>query len=939
MDWISEPLDHLQWGLWHFLATVFWAVDRLVLMGAVLIHTLRKWITNPNGIIDLVMSSMLQGETAAGLKTFMAGAILLALLLAVFVFILRPLIGQGHSPVDLRKVFLWLAFAGYLFSTGGAFFSSLEGFRAQLSSSSYQVATSVNGSVDGAGYNNTQGEVPLNSSQPFSPTVQLFPNTTHVYPGSEEYTGIDVASAYLFATQEDVNGTNNGGTGLPAGFEAQYFTNDGASPWPSNYTADQRRAALNKAITGVIRAGTGIVPSIFAIQQAIIFLALALAAAIIIFSLPIALVFAFFTATEVITLSVVRAYIALLVKTYVTAMILAIFMGFLKFWADSQNWVAFLGMSLLISYFTFQLAHMAVQTITQSLNVVTQAIGQATGTHAVYFDPIKMAGQAAGLAATVGIAAATGGAGLAAGSLLSGAGEMGLSVPGMRTLGFGLAMRNRKPGQYAQDALQAANQPGGAASQSSHATPQQRINNYLQANGIPPIQPAAANVPSSSTAPPRTAPLTTILPANGTGTSMSPPSAPTAASGTQTLQTPPSQPGSNGAVSQSGQQHSYQQRNSPKSAVGPTQPSGSTRSNGAQASQVASQAPQHGQFVGAQNHPIGQEQVQVNTASDDAPDSHAPVLEGFAQMPSYVRVRTGSNRDATVASALTELVRSGEGAAVLPPPLLNLPSTTQAALLEMAGRGYRVEEVSAIADAVNTVISRLQLQNLPPTAVTRYFLGRDGYLDMNSRGVGEALRELGPIGSTWSSDPQRRADMAYIIGTSLQLEKTYHAGDIRSAVGRSVAEGGSVDSAADLLGVSPAAAWGGRYGSVQSAITRSPLFGLNNADDVQRFVVLAQQRPLDELVSGQPANLAPEQQALLDRVRARAAEIAASESGDSSDVAAQAVLSRYLRDVRNIPARITAPVVPVPAQITHVTQVSQMTPITQKSTTGEETQK
>src|SRR5262249_6648015 len=152
------------------------------------------------------------------------------------------------------------------------------------------------------------------------------------------------------------------------GFENQYFTNDDVRPWPSNYDDTQRQTALSTAVTGLVRMGTGIVPSAFAIQQAIIFLALAIAAAVLIFSLPISLVFAFFTATEVIALSVVRAYISLLIKTYVVAMVLAIFMGFLKFWADAQNWVAFLGMSLLILFFTWQLAHMAVQTITQSLN-------------------------------------------------------------------------------------------------------------------------------------------------------------------------------------------------------------------------------------------------------------------------------------------------------------------------------------------------------------------------------------------------------------------------------------------------------------------------------------------------------------------------------------------------------------------------------------------
>jgi hypothetical protein len=894
MDWILDPIDRLQWALWHFLATIFWAIDRLVLIGAVLIHSLRKWITRPEGVIDLVMSSMLQGEQAVSLKTFVAGAILLALLLAAFVFILRPLIGRDHAPVDLRKVFLWLVLAGYLFSTGGAFFSSLEGFRAQLSSSAYQVAASVNSSVSGTGYNNTQGEVPLNSSQPFSPTVQLFPNTTHVYPGSQEFTGIDVASAYLFATQEDVNGTNNGGTGLPAGFEAQYYTNDGASPWPSNYTADQRQAALNKAVTGVIRMGTGIVPSIFACQQAIIFLALALAAAILIFSLPIALVFAFFSATEVITLSVLRAYIALLVKTYVTAMILAIFMGFLKFWADSQNWVAFLGMALLITYFTFQLMHMAVQTITQSLNVVTQAIGQATRTGAVYFDPIKMAGQGMGLAATVGIAAATGGASLAAGSLISGMGEMGAGVPGMRTLGFGLAMKGRKPGQYANDALNKSNGP--VAAGGPPLSGPQRANNHLRSIGAQPIQPTAAASPAS-TPPTQPLPTKSQQPASavpsGTG-------APVTA-GTQ-IGTPqvPATNGSNGS------------NRSNKST--PRQTGIGTNVNSGKPTGSASD-PRQEPLAAAQGAPQAVHQAveapQGMAATQQVPEHHKPGLEGFAGLLSLTRVRPVRGLDTAMATAFADLVRSGEGAG-LPAQFQGLSRATQDALADIAGRGYQPDEVASIARAVSAVVSRLQLQNLSPTAISRQFLGKDGRLDIESRGVRDVLSDLGERGPVWKSDPQRQADLAYVVGTSLQLERTYHAGDIRAAVGRAVAEGGSADTAADHLEVSPAA-WGGRYGSVQSVIAHSPAFGLSSVEDVQRFVTVAQQRSIDDLVSGQATDLGPEQQALLDRVRRMAAEIAASD-GDSGSSAAQGVLQRYLRDVRNIPTRVTATVAPVVPQ-------------------------
>lgn len=935
MDWLQDPLDRFQWAVWHFLATIFWAIDRLALVGAVLIHTVRKWITNPNGIIDLVMNSMLQGEGAASLKTFVAGAILLALLLSAFVFILRPLLGSGQSPVDLRKVFLWLALIGYLFSTGGAFFTGLEGFRSQLSSSAYQVAASVNGRVGGAGYNNTGGEVPLNSSQPFSPTVHLFPNTTHVYQGSggtPEYTGIDVAGAYLFATQEDINGANNGGTGLPAGFERQYFTNDNSSPWPSNYNADQRQAALNKAVTGVIRMGTGIVPSMFAIQQAIIFLALALAAAILIFSVPISLVFAFFTSTEVITLSLLRAYISLLVKTYVTSMVLAIFMGFLKFWADSQNWVAFLGMSLLIAYFTLQLARMAVGTITQSLNVVTQAIGEATGTRAMYLNPPKMAVQGMGLAATVGLAAATGGAGLAAGSLLSGMGDMGANVPGMRTLSFGLATKSRKTGQIAQEALNRSNrngattlngpqptgpQPTGPQPTVPQLTGPQLANNHLKSLGVQPLQtaqPVQPAGPTSSTVPPQPP----VPPSPAATPSMSPASSPTGPAtgagsegkGTPNLaeQTPSATANTNGANGAKQPQHRQASRN-PNLNKKPPQ----TVSQPSQLSQPAQQASGSSSTPAAQPIQTTQpeEPTQNSTTSQEAQETHKPGLEGFAGLAPYTSVRTGSSRNGTIGTALADMVRQGESAQ-LPLPLASFSGSTQVALLEIAKRGYQPEEVSAITEAAESVVRRLHLQKVSPTAVSRLFLGKDGRLDMESRGVRDIIQAAGAQGQAWTSDPQRKADLPYIIGASLQLERTHYAQDIRAAVGRAVQEGGTADTAAGYLGASPSAAWGGRYGSVGSVIARSPAFGLSSAGDVQRFVALAQGHPVDELAVGQASGLAPDQQALLDMVRTRAAEIVATERGDASSEAGQSILKSYLRDVRNIPGRVTAPIVPVP---------------------------
>jgi hypothetical protein len=74
---------------------------------------------------------------------------------------------------------------------------------------------------------------------------------------------------------------------------------------------------------------------------------------------------------------------------------------------------------------------------------------------------------------------------------------------------------------------------------------------------------------------------------------------------------------------------------------------------------------------------------------------------------------------------------------------------------------------------------------------------------------------------------------------------------------------------------------------------------------------VAQQDSVEELASGRVAGLDAEGQALLDRVRSRGYLGSAAESGDGDSKAAQAVLERYLRDVRNIPTRVTAAVVPV----------------------------
>jgi hypothetical protein len=301
----------------------------------------------------------------------------------------------------------------------------------------------------------------------------------------------------------------------------------------------------------------------------------------------------------------------------------------------------------------------------------------------------------------------------------------------------------------------------------------------------------------------------------------------------------------------------------------------------------------------------------ASVSPNNSPNPAAEEGEPEEALASQLRVRPVKEGGSRIGPLLSDLAR-GRPVEVMPAAtaLQNLPRATQQALLGLAGRGYRPRDVAAIADAVETVVSVLQYQNVPPATIPKYFLGSDGRIDLRSRGVLDTLEQAGLSGWAGGEDKQRNSDLAHMIGASLQLETTFGAADIRAAVGRAATEGGSADTAADHLEVSPAA-WGGRYGSVQSVVTRAPSFGLNSAEDMQRFIMVAQRGSVEELASGRVAGLDAEGQALLDRVRCRAAEIAAAESGDGDSKAAQAVLQRYLRDVRNIPTRVTAAVVPV----------------------------
>jgi hypothetical protein len=838
LDWLQEPLEQVQWSLEQVVATLFWNLDRQLLIGAVLIHSVRKWITNPGGIIDLAMTELLVNSGSAVIKNLVAGAVVLALLGAAMFVALRPLLGAQFPGIDPRKVLVWFAVAAYLFAAGPGFVRDLEAFRAGLGSAAYQAAASVNQTVSGVGYNNTAGEVPPDASGYMNAPMPLFASTTHITNNPGEITGVDVAASYLFATQEDINGT--AGQALPGQFHQQYFTDgQGYSPWAPNADEPARQQALARALDGIVRMGTGIVPAVFAVLQAVIYLALGLAAAIILMSLPLALVFAFFPATEVITLSVVRAYLGLLVKTYVISMVLAIEMGFLIYWATQHNWLAFLGMSLVILFFTWQFVSLSIQTITGSLNVITGAIGTATGTRLAYVDP---PGAAAGAVAQLGglaqlgaqavgvvLAPETGGlslalAGVGAGLLGAGAAAVAGAIPGQT---------QRAPGELAGAELEAGLRSGlqdygrwmfyaarggrgVATAVTGDAAPAEApvlahtlMNRYLEASGIAPI----TSTPRLATSPLEMDGLAPQAPADVT------PAPPLASAATAS-----------------------------RAARG--------------TSSVAS------------------------TSSDTAGESPFRATPGPARW-----------------DALAALPDSG-AVEDLPAVLRDLPPASQEALARIGAR-YSPDAIAGVVTGVRSVVEGLQQQG-EGSAIPARFLDAGGNLVADSPGLAAAVQQAGPAVQPFIADATGQADLVQLAGAGLGLQRTFSTDVIAGAIGQAVEQGGTASTAAAILDVAPAAAWGSRYSAVQSVIRQAPGLGLTGAADVQRFIVLAQEYDPGALLGDLPTEFPADDAALIRRVQTYAGLSTGRPPGDSSTT----MYRSFLEDVRAIPTTITACVVP-----------------------------
>jgi hypothetical protein len=249
----------------------------------------------------------------------------------------------------------------------------------------------------------------------------------------------------------------------------------------------------------------------------------------------------------------------------------------------------------------------------------------------------------------------------------------------------------------------------------------------------------------------------------------------------------------------------------------------------------------------------------------------------------------------------------------LPAVLGDLPPATQAALARIGAR-YSPTAIASVMSGVRTAVEELQ-QRGEGGAIPAQFLDAGGNLVPNSPGLVATVRQAGPAVQPFIADATGQADLVQLAGAGLGLQRTFSAEVIAGAIGQAVEQGGTASTAAAILEVAPAAAWGSRYGAVQSVIRQAPGFGLTSGPDVQLFIVLAQEYAPGALLGEQSAEFPADDAALIGRVQTYAGLSSARPTNGTSTSSYR----NFLEDIRAIPTTVTAPVVPTAAPTTDAT--------------------
>ena len=897
-DFIGEAMDRGLFQFWEGAATFFWNFDRAMLNGAVQLYAWRRTMSRPGGLIGQIVTHLVDDPT---IRTYLGGALGLALVLVALTFALRAYTGRDLNPVSLPKVALWLTLIGYLLTQGGTLTDRLETSRIGAGATAYPIAQSINAAMT---YDNP--DIPRGTPGSVGPMVHLFSYSTNFGVEGDNFTGIDVTASYLFAGQADITGSNPGGgdSGPPAAVVTRYFTtctdvpnpfpfpgstHTCASPWPdSGVTAPIRQAALGQARAGFMRMFTGALPALFALAQGLVHMLLALAAAILLTAFVVSLTFSFFRATESFPVAVMQNYLRLWIFTFMATLFLDLLMGLLIYWARADNWEALLGSTLVALVFAVQFAYMATLTVREAL---ATALGR---------DPFPFKGRGGG-----------GGGG-------------------------GREADSARPEKGEDDSPTKASPPQGAAAADTGAGSSGGSAGFTPPDPNPVGDLARAELAASQAGPPATGTGATPLPPNGAT-----PAGGTAAAGGGAARRADTGGATPAGAAGGGRAGGGTQRLADAAAGegGDTQRLAAGDDAADEAGADQSLAPLQGAMNGylqSRGLPTVDSQPRIGGGSGTGaapglrPDVQAGLLSRLTPgNPPPAGTRPAGTRGSSAGGSNGTGSSNGGGSSAgsgssddtagnsagngetAPPTGLTATGDVHPALRNAmtasTQAGYPVSAAAAVVGATRAVVAGLQAAGVPAGAIPGLFLNAQGQLDPHSPGVAAVAQQAGPAAAAFSGSAAGAQLQGQLISPSLGLQQAQPTAAVDRALGQAIATGGNATTAAESLGSSAAGAWGHQYSAVQGVIGQSRQLGLRNTEEAQQFLSIARAHSPEALTSG-AANLPAAEQALVQRVQTGVEARAADGPGGAE--AGRQSYRTYLNDVRSLPTTIQTPVVP-----------------------------
>lgn len=378
---ISRFIDGPLYSLLLLVIDIFWAINRFMMLATLQVDKFNEWILdNAETLIDLVAAAT---YSPAGVAIVIAFTLYGLWRISTAIFPDMP-----WKPVELPKAIMYAVAISLFFAAPAAGMVALDQVRTQMSVAvQNEVLTNVTADLAPDGYTSSEPPVVISS---------LTTSTNAV--------GVNVAAGVLRVIDADELGS----IGPPQGFQDEFTPNDVYEY--ENLNPDDRIESRGIAFGGLIVYIFSPLVIFYALLEVILWMILNLAVVILWIGLPIALVFAPFTASEGIFKSFIAKYSGVFIETIVSSVLVGlantIILYTAQFGIGLMVGMTFLSIFLLIWRIVSaaKIASSAVDTIGGSS--VTGGVGLSQGARAAAGATAAVAGAALTGGATLGLSSA-----------------------------------------------------------------------------------------------------------------------------------------------------------------------------------------------------------------------------------------------------------------------------------------------------------------------------------------------------------------------------------------------------------------------------------------------------------------------------------------------------------------------------------------------------